>query len=139
MAARFSELVIDCHDTGKVARFWAAVLDYQLTSELCADEGMCWEAKSTDASQPSLVFVPVPEPKTVKLRLHIDVSPVGGATRDEEVERILALGATPADVGQGDQSWVVLADVEGNEFCVLGPHEPGAGESSLVLARPSSS
>lgn len=124
MAARFSELVIDCHDTEKVARFWAAVLDFELTSETVAGEGVLWEATSADASQPSLVFVPVPEPKTGKLRMHIDVSPVGGSTRDEEVARLLALGATPADVGQGRQSWVVLADVEGNEFCVLGPHTP---------------
>ena len=65
-----------------------------------------------------LVFVPVPETKAVKNRIHIDVNP---SDRDqaEEVERLLALGARHADVGQGDVSWVVLADPEGNEFCVL--------------------
>ena len=67
-----------------------------------------------------LLLVVVPEPKTVKDRLHLDLSPVG-CDRDEEVARLEALGATRADVGQGpDASWVVLADPEGNEFCVLG-------------------
>jgi Glyoxalase-like domain len=71
---------------------------------------------------PEIAFVPVPDPRTSRSRLHLDVRPVDGATRDEEVERILALGASRADVGQGnDVSWVVLADVEGNEFCVLAP------------------
>jgi hypothetical protein len=61
----------------------------------------------------------VPEEKTVKNRLHIDVSP-SGSDQNAEVERVLALGATRADVGQGrDVSWVVLADPEGNEFCIL--------------------
>jgi hypothetical protein len=64
------------------------------------------------------VFVPVPEPKTIKNRLHIDVLPVGG-DQAQEVERVLALGARRVDVGQGVQTWVVLADPEGNEFCVL--------------------
>jgi hypothetical protein len=66
-----------------------------------------------------LVFVPVSETKTVKNRVHLDVSPVG-CDRDEEVTRLEALGATRIDIGQGDQGWVVLADPEGNEFCVLG-------------------
>ena len=65
---------------------------------------------------PGLLFVPVPEPKTIKNRLHLDFRP---DDLDAEVERLLALGATRADVGHGDQPWVVLADPEGNEFCVL--------------------
>jgi hypothetical protein len=69
---------------------------------------------------PGLCFVPVPEGKTLKNRLHIDLDP---DDRDAEVERLLALGARRADVGQGDDvTWVVLADPEGNEFCVLRPH-----------------
>ena len=66
---------------------------------------------------PGLLFAPVPEQKSIKNRLHLDFRP---DDRDAEVERLLALGATRADVGQGEQSWVVLADPEGNEFCVLG-------------------
>jgi hypothetical protein len=65
------------------------------------------------------VFVDVPEKKSVKNRVHLDVSPIG-CDRDEEVERLIGFGATRADVGQGEQPWVVLADREGNEFCVLG-------------------
>jgi hypothetical protein len=67
---------------------------------------------------PTLVFALVPESKTVKNRVHIDVSPID-RDRDEEVQRLLGLGARHVDVGQGEQSWVVLADPEGNEFCVL--------------------
>ncbi len=67
---------------------------------------------------PTVIFIRVPEPKTVKNRLHIDVSPIDRG-QDEEVERLLALGARRVDIGQGEQSWVVLADPEGNEFCVL--------------------
>ena len=64
------------------------------------------------------MFLPVPEPKTIKNRIHLDVSATDG-DQDAEVERLLALGARRVDIGQGDVSWVVLADPEGNEFCVL--------------------
>jgi hypothetical protein len=75
-----------------------------------------FEIRPAEDRMPGLLFVPVPEPKTIKNRLHLDFRP---DDRDAEVERLLALGATRADVGQGDQPWVVLADPEGNEFCVL--------------------
>jgi len=67
---------------------------------------------------PTIVFVPVPERKSVKNRVHIDVNPID-RTQAEEVERLEALGARRVDVGQGDVGWVVMADPEGNEFCVL--------------------
>nr|WP_235614657.1 VOC family protein [Streptomyces ambofaciens] len=68
---------------------------------------------------PTLVFIRVPEVKAVKNRLHLDVSPIDRST-ENEVSRLLGLGATRADVGQGaDRNWVVMADPEGNEFCVL--------------------
>jgi hypothetical protein len=66
---------------------------------------------------PGLLFVPVTQPKPGKNRLHLDFRP---DDRDAEVKRLVELGATRSDVGQGEQSWVVLADPEGNEFCVLG-------------------
>jgi hypothetical protein len=73
---------------------------------------------------PTLTFVRVPEGKTVKNRLHMDVNATD-REQDEEVARLLALGASHADVGQGDDvSWVVLADPEGNEFCVLAGRRP---------------
>ena len=68
---------------------------------------------------PTLLFIQVPEGKTVKNRLHLDVSPIDGSTEDE-VTRLLGLGATKTDVGQGsDRNWVAMADPEGNEFDVL--------------------
>ena len=76
-----------------------------------------FEIRPAEDRLPGLLFVLVPEEKTTKNRLHLDFRP---DDRDAEVERLLALGATRADVGQGEQSWVVLADPEGNEFCVLG-------------------
>jgi hypothetical protein len=72
---------------------------------------------------PTLSFVHVPEGKTAKNRLHLDLNPTD-REQDEEVRRLLDLGARHADVGQGDESWVVLADPEGNEFCVLAGRRP---------------
>jgi predicted enzyme related to lactoylglutathione lyase len=116
MAVRFYQLVIDARDPRSLARFWAAVLDQQVLFE--ADDEVI--VGSDEHRYPGLCFVPVPEHKTIKNRLHIDLDP---DDRDAEVERIIALGARRADVGQGpDVSWVVLADPEGNEFCVLRPH-----------------
>ena len=87
-----------------------------------------WEREPADLAQrvrrapaiPTLVFVTVPEGKTVKNRLHLDLRPVD-CSHAEEVERLTSLGARRADIGQGQVPWVVLTDPEGNEFCVLGP------------------
>lgn len=114
MACRWTELSIDARDPGALARFWAEALGYAVGEE---DEGGV-ELKRPHAAAPAIVFAPVPEEKTVKNRLHIDVNATD-RSRDEEVERLLALGATKVDVGQRDVTWVVLADPEGNEFCVL--------------------
>ena len=114
MACRFSELAIDAHDPQAQARFWADVLGWKADEH----EGLHFVQPPNPAT-PLIVFAPVPEEKSVKNRVHIDVSPTD-RSRDEEVERVLALGATRADIGQGDVSWVVLRDPEGNEFCVLG-------------------
>jgi hypothetical protein len=116
MACRFTELIIDAGDPEALARFWSEVLAWEIGE---TREGLAWLKPPTSAV-PLIVFVPVPEAKAVKNRIHIDVSPTDG-TRDEEVARLLALGATRTDVGQGDDvKWVVLADPEGNEFCILG-------------------
>ncbi len=119
MPSRFYTVVIDSGDPAVLARFWAAVLDWQIVFE-APDEVVI--AKGEDM-YPGLVFVPVPEAKGIKNRLHIDLVP---DDRDAEVERVLALGASRADVGQDDEvTWVVLADPEGNEFCVLSAREGG--------------
>lgn len=83
-----------------------------------AGEEQTAEAMRSGIVPPTILFAQVPEEKTVKNRLHIDLRPVD-RTSAEEVERILALGARRVDVGQGEQTWTVLADPEGNEFCVL--------------------
>ena len=114
MGSRFTELVVDAVDPQHLARFWSAVLGWQPTGR---DEGAV-EIAATGGGGPSLTFVPVSEAKTSKNRLHIDVTPVG-CDQEDEVERLLGLGARRVDVGQGERSWVVLADPEGNEFCVL--------------------
>lgn len=120
MACRISELVIAAADANRLAAFWSAVLGYV---ELSREEDGSIEIGPPHAGfggpQPTLVFSPSGDPRTGKLRLHIDVNPTD-RNQDAELERLLALGARPADVGQtGTESWDVLADPEGNEFCLL--------------------
>jgi Glyoxalase-like domain len=114
MASRFTELVVDCADPRRLAEFWAAALGWQPTGRY--QEAV--EIAGPPGSGPSLVFIPVPEAKAVKNRLHIDINPVD-CEQEHEVERLVGLGARRIDIGQGEPSWVVLADPEGNEFCVL--------------------
>ncbi|MFE7777567.1 VOC family protein [Streptomyces sp. NPDC057445] len=115
MAVRLYHLVVDARDPSGLARFWRQVLDWKVLFE-AEDEVVIG---ADEFAMPGMCFVPVPERKTVKNRLHIDLNP---DDQDAEVNRILALGARRADVGQeADVSWVVLADPEGNEFCVLRP------------------
>jgi hypothetical protein len=116
MGALLREIVIDCSDPRRVAEFWGQVLGWDVQQE---GDVMWMSASGKEFPDLLLVFVPVPEKKTVKDRIHLDVSPVG-CDQDEEVERLIGLGATRVDIGQGDSPWVVLADPEGNEFCVLG-------------------
>ncbi|MGH4029045.1 VOC family protein [Actinomycetota bacterium Odt1-20B] len=124
MTSRFTELTVDCHDPERLAEFWCEVLDFKVIerSEGKVEIGS-WvptvEEVRARQMPPTLLFIQVPEGKAVKNRLHLDVSPIDGSTEDE-VARLLGLGATTADVGQGPgRSWVVMADPEGNEFCVL--------------------
>ena len=118
MACRISELVLDCADAPKLAAFWSEVLDYVELGQ--AEDGIEIGPRSGfGGPQPTLILTQVPEPKRQKLRLHLDVNPTD---RDQEAElaRLLAAGARPVEVGQtGEESWHVLADPEGNEFCLL--------------------
>ncbi len=128
MGSRLTEIVVDAHDPVAQAAFWSAVLDYHVVR---AEDGQvevaAWDREPPDLPEqvqqapvvPSLVFVTVPEGKTVKNRLHLDVRPTG-CSHAAEVERLIGLGARRADTGQGSRPWAVLADPEGNEFCVLG-------------------
>jgi hypothetical protein len=119
LASRFSDLVVDCHDPDLLGRFWSDVLGYEVSDRSDGPEEFYVELSSPSGSRPRLVFWRNHDEKVVKNRLHLDLNPTD---RDQaaEVERVVALGATPADVGQGDDvTWVVLADPEGNEFCIL--------------------
>ena len=86
-------------------------------SSPCSASITTFEIRPAPDQLPGLLFVPVPELKSLKNRLHLDFRP---DDQDREVDRLLGLGAVRVDVGQGEQPWVVLADPEGNEFCVLG-------------------
>ena len=114
MGATLTEVVVDAADPERLAGFWADVLGWHRTG---AYEGVV-EIGDRGGAGPTLVFVPVPEPKSAKNRVHLDVNPTG-CDQHEELARLLDLGAVEVDVGQGDQTWVVLADPEGNEFCLL--------------------
>jgi predicted enzyme related to lactoylglutathione lyase len=117
VAARLTEIIIDASDPRRLARFWGEVLGWPVIDD---DRGLSWISATGDyTARPMIVFVPVPEAKTVKNRVHLDVNPSGNE-QTVELERLLALGATRVDVGQSDAvPWVVLADPEGNEFCLL--------------------
>jgi predicted enzyme related to lactoylglutathione lyase len=110
-------IVIDARDLSTQARFWVQVLNWKILSEREREIVI-----GTDETAPvGICFMPVTDSKTVKNRLHLDLTP-GPDGRDAEVERILALGARRVDIGQtGTESWTVLADPEGNEFCILRP------------------
>ncbi|WP_432029424.1 VOC family protein [Streptomyces sp. 1222.5] len=113
MALEWEQVNVDAADPVALGRWWAEALGWVVVADT-ADE---FEIRPAPDRLPGLLFVPVPEGKTVKNRLHLDFRPTDQAA---EVSRLLALGARHADVGQGEQPWVVLADPEGNEFCVLG-------------------
>jgi predicted enzyme related to lactoylglutathione lyase len=113
--SRLYHVSVDAHDPARLARFWAEVLGYRVLLE-DEDETVVGLAPEV---YPGLCFVPVPEAKAGKNRLHVDLAP---DDHDAEVERVVGLGARRADVGQGSSaSWTVLTDPEGNEFCILQP------------------
>jgi hypothetical protein len=112
MALRFDEICIDSHDATALGSWWATMLGWP--SEVDDDGDVVLQAPP--GAGPNWLFISVPDDKVVKNRIHFDFRP---DDQQAEVERVLALGARHADVGQGDESWVVLADPEGNEFCIL--------------------
>jgi predicted enzyme related to lactoylglutathione lyase len=117
MPLALHHIVVDAHDLPGLARFWAAVLNWKILSEREREVVI-----GTDPAAPvGICFMPVTDTKTVKNRLHLDLAP-GPDDREAEIDRVIALGARRVDIGQtGDESWTVLADPEGNEFCVLRP------------------
>ena len=117
MSLEWEELAVDSRDPATIGKWWAEVLGVEAHQDDDGDVRI-----QLPGSAPSILFIRVPESKSVKNRLHLDFRP---DDRDTEVERLISLGAARADVGQGDESWVVLADPEGNEFCVLSSRRPG--------------
>jgi predicted enzyme related to lactoylglutathione lyase len=112
VSLEWEQTIVDAKDPAALGRWWSQALGWVVVDDTTED----YEIRPSPDRLPGLLFVPVPEPKSGKNRLHLDFRP---DDRDAEVERLLLLGATLVDVGQGEQSWVVLADPEGNEFCVL--------------------
>jgi hypothetical protein len=115
MTSRLTNIVIDAVEPLSVARFWCSVLDWEISEE--SEEGVSIGPPA--GVGPLIDFLPVPEGKLGKNRLHLDLRADGASTSDE-LQRLIELGASRVDVGQAaDATWVVLADPEGNEFCLL--------------------
>ena len=113
MGLEWEQTNVDARDPVSLGRWWQQALQWVVVN----DDPDEFEIRPAPDQLPGLLFVSVPESKTVKNRLHLDFRP---DDQDLEVDRFLALGASRVDIGQGERSWVVLADPEGNEFCVLG-------------------
>jgi catechol-2,3-dioxygenase len=118
MACRITELVLDCREPEQLARFWCEVLSFVVLGRE-GDDIEIGPPEGFGGLQPTLVLSRSQEPKNGKLRLHFDLNATD-RDQDAELERLLAAGAQLADIGQGGQeSWYVLTDPEGNEFCLL--------------------
>jgi predicted enzyme related to lactoylglutathione lyase len=113
MGLRIDWIAIDCENPSELARFWREALDYNVAEDDDPDEVLL---VPKDGSRRRLLLLKVPDDKIVKNRLHLDLRP---DDQGAEVARLESLGAKRIDIGQGDVTWVVMADPEGNEFCVL--------------------
>jgi hypothetical protein len=122
MPTRLVHLVVDADDPARLGQFWAAALGWEMTEEEPGEVDV-WPTGFTypDPVALPLVFVPVPGQETGKNRVHLDLASTSAGHQADLVGRLRDLGATPADIGQGDVPWVVLADPEGNELCVQEP------------------
>jgi hypothetical protein len=120
MPTRLVQLVIDAADPSSLARFWSAALGWPITFE--EPDEVVIEPPPDDATQRGqlpLVFVPVDDPKTTKNRIHLDLASSSAEHQAALVSQLEELGARRLDIGQGEVSWVVMADPEGNELCVV--------------------
>lgn len=114
---RIKSVCIDTQDPERLSLFWQSVLGWEAMDEEPDEIAVEPPATSGEHGRIRLLFLRVPEAKSGKNRLHLDLTPDDQAS---EVARLIGLGATRVDVGQGDVSWVVMADPDGNEFCLLG-------------------
>ena len=115
MSTRLTTLCIDANDPLSLARFWAATLGWEVDDPTSDEVALV----PSDGTPFHLLFLPVPEPKAGKNRIHLDLVSETPDHHRATVDRLMALGARPADIGQGDVPWTVMADPEGNEFCVV--------------------
>jgi catechol 2,3-dioxygenase-like lactoylglutathione lyase family enzyme len=112
VSLEWEQVVVAARDPAAIGRWWADVLGWVIVNDSPEE----FEIRPSADQLPALLFVPVPEAKQSKNRLHLDFRP---DNQQAEVDRFLRAGARHADIGQGTQTWIILADPEGNEFCVL--------------------
>ncbi len=128
MATHLWSVVFDANDHIALATFWASMLGWRFERS----DGYA-TARSDDERIPRLEFVPAPTPKVTKNRIHIDVCRASADEQAELVDRVCALGAAPVDIGQADDvHWNVLADPEGNEFCISGTLDYGDTDTGAI-------
>lgn len=117
MTLTLDEICIDARDASALGEWWAEVLGWPHDID---DDGDV-RLQPPPGQGPPWIFIAVPDEKVVKNRIHLDFK---GPDQQAEVDRVIAMGARHVDIGQtGDESWVVLADPEGNEFCILAPDD----------------
>ncbi|MEZ0448542.1 VOC family protein [Cellulomonas sp. ICMP 17802] len=139
MTIAVSQLTIDCADPHALARWWREVLGWEYVWPPADDDDEI-AIDPPGGGATGWLFIRVPDEKVVKNRLHVDVRPADGSDQATELERLLSLGATRVDIGQQDVPWHVLADPEGNEFCLLRrtPEQAAAAlAEELAAATPS--
>jgi predicted enzyme related to lactoylglutathione lyase len=134
MATRLVQINMKAGDDAALGRFWAEALGWEVSSEgpgvtNLEPEGFVYP----DPVAVCLDLIASPEPKTVKNRVHLDLATTSAAQQAELVTRLQELGATPADIGQGEVPWTVMADPEGNEFCVLDSLYQDTGPMATVV------
>jgi hypothetical protein len=121
MTARLANITFDCDDAQRVAGFWSAVLDRPVAAEPAPSEDFACigTVDHAGAGAPHWLFQKVPEPRTVKNRVHVDLV---ADDREKEIARLLELGATRgADHDEYGHTWTVMSDPESNDFCIAGP------------------
>ena len=134
MATRLVQIHMKARDDSALGRFWAEALNWGVSSEAPGVTNL--EPEGFVYPDPAAICIDIvadPQPKTGKNRVHINLATTSAAHQANLVARLQELGATPADVGQDDVSWTVLADPEGNEFCVLEPR-PIYGDTGPIAA-----
>src|SRR4051812_16108232 len=129
MATQLWGVVIAALDPEAQARWWADALGWRAAPD---DDSQDWTVESDDPAVPKLLFERVRDAKVVKNRLHLDLASADEDAQLATVARLRAAGASDADIGQGKTAWVVLADPEGNELCVLDPRDRYAGAPGLA-------